>query len=84
MVSVLRNDEKGLVEQTYDDGTVEVVYSNGNRKVIQPNGAGSKVMYYNGDVKHSLPSGLVKYFYSQTKTWHLTYPDKKEVLQFAK
>ena len=42
-----------------------------------------RVFYYNGDVKETLQaSGLVKYFYSQTGTWHLTYPDKREVLQF--
>ncbi len=35
-------------------------------------------------MKETIVNGLVKYFYSQTKTWHLTYPDKKEVLQFSK
>ena len=43
-----------------------------------------QVYYYNGDVKESDKSGLVKYLYSQTQTWHITYPDNREVLQFNK
>ena len=64
----------------------EICYSNGNRKEISADGQTTRVLYYNGDVKESFapPNGLVKYFYSQTKTWHLTYPDGKEVLQFSK
>jgi centromere protein J len=50
---------------------------------LSADGRTTKVYYYNGDVKETLASGLVKYFYSQTKTWHLTYPDGKEVLQFS-
>lgn len=72
------------VEKILDDGSREITYSNGNRKLVSPEGTSIKVFYYNGDVKESLNSGLVKYFYSETKTWHLTYPDKKEVLQFSK
>lgn len=74
----------GASERILADGSVELKFHNGNRKVISPDGRTTKVFYYNDDVKESLPSGLVKYFYAQTKTWHLTYPDKKEVLQFSK
>ena len=84
VASIVRNDAKGTTEKTYADGSLEVVYSNGNRKEVSADGSTTKVYYYNGDVKETLPSGLVKYFYSQTKTWHLTYPDGKEVLQFSK
>ena len=50
---------------------------------MSSDGGSMRVFYYNGDVKETLQaSGLVKYFYSQTGTWHLTYPDKREVLQF--
>ena len=50
---------------------------------MSSDGRSVRVFYYNGDVKETLQaSGLVKYFYSQTGTWHLTYPDKREVLQF--
>ncbi len=66
----------------FSDGSVEICYLNGNRKEISPDGQTTKVYYYNGDIKETLPSGLVKYFYSQSKTWHLTYADGKEVLQF--
>ena len=53
------------------------------RKTVSSDGGSMRVFYYNGDVKETLQaSGLVKYFYSQTGTWHLTYPDKREVLQF--
>ena len=38
--------------------------------------------YYNRDVKDTNTSGLVKYLYSQTQTWHTTHPDGREVLQF--
>ena len=61
---------------------MEVLYDNGNRKVID--GDHVKVFYYNGDVKEALPSGVVRYCYAETKAWHITYPDKREVLQFAK
>ena len=66
------------------DGGVEICFDNGNRKEVSADGSNTKIYYYNGDWKETLKSGLVKYFYSQTKTWHLTYPDGKEVLQFSK
>jgi hypothetical protein len=84
LVDLKKNDAKGTTEKTFSDGSVEIVYSNGNRKEISSDSKTTKVYYYNGDVKESLASGLVKYFYSQTHTWHLTYPDGKEVLQFSK
>jgi hypothetical protein len=33
--------------------------------------------------QESHSSGLVKYLYSQTQTWHITHPDSREVLQFS-
>lgn len=83
--SVERNGggKNPAVEKTFSDGSVEIVYANGNRKTVSSDGGSVRVFYYNGDVKETLQaSGLVKYFYSQTGTWHLTYPDKREVLQF--
>ncbi len=83
--SVEREGKNPSVEKTYSDGSVEILYSNGNRKTVSPDGSNVRVFYYNGDVKESIvPDGLVKYFYSQTKTWHITYPNKREVLQFEK
>ncbi len=75
---------KVVGETMLEDGTVEICYASGNRKVISADKRNVTVHYYNGDVKESLASGLVKYFYAGAKTWHLTYPDKKEVFQFSK
>lgn len=41
------------------------------------------VFYYNGDLKESHKSGLVKYLYSDTTTWHTRHPDGREVTQFS-
>ena len=85
-----KNSSKGAsasttTEKTYPDGKKEICYSNGNRKELSADGRTTRVLYYNGDIKETFgDNGLVKYFYSQTKTWHLTYPDGKEVLQFSK
>jgi len=92
--SVTRNETKGTTEKVYGDGRTEICYANGNRKEVSADGKTTRVLYYNGDVKECIAAAaaadanagnqhqLVKYFYSQTKTWHLTYPDGKEVLQF--
>ena len=84
VIDVKINESKGTTEKVYSDGSKEIVYSNGNRKEISADEKTTKVYYYNSDVKETLASGLVKYFYSETHTWHLTYPDGKEVLQFNK
>ena len=41
------------------------------------------VFYYNGDMKESHRSGLVRYLYSDTGTWLTTHPDGREVTQFS-
>jgi len=79
---VVHNEERGTREKRFPDGRVEVWYQNGNRKEISADGDQVKVYYYNGDVKETDKSGMVKYLYSQTQTWHITYPDNREVLQF--
>ena len=84
VISVKKNEAKGTTEKVYSDGTIEIVYGNGNRKEISSDGKSAKVCYYNGDIKETLASGLVKYFYSQQHSWQLTYPDGKEVVQFQK
>ena len=40
------------------------------------------VFYYNGDMKESHKTGLVRYLYSDTAAWHTRYPDGREVTQF--
>lgn len=52
------------------------------RKEIMENGS-VKVFYYNGDMKESNPSGLVRYLYHESQTWHTKYPDGKELTQFS-
>ena len=82
-MAVVTDRERGTREKKFPDGRVEVWYSNGNRKEVSADKSVTKVFYYNGDVKESHKTGLVRYLYSQTKTWHTTHPDGKEVLQFS-
>ena len=70
------------VVKYYSDGSVEICCANGHRKEISPDGKNTKVYYNNGDIKETLPNGLVKYFYSGVKTWHFKYQDGREVTQF--
>ena len=77
---VEKNNDK--VVKYYTDGSIEICCANGHRKEISPDGKTSKVFYNNGDIKETLPCGLVKYFYSGVKTWHFKYEDGREVTQF--
>jgi len=81
--AVVTDRDRGTREKRFPDGRLEVWYSNGNRKEVSVDKSVTKVFYYNGDVKESHKTGLVRYLYSQTKTWHTTHPDGKEVLQFS-
>jgi hypothetical protein len=69
-------------EKVYPDGRKEIWYPNGNLKKISADGSLTKMIYYNGDVKETLSNGTVKYFYAETKTWHTTYTDGLEILEF--
>jgi centromere protein J len=69
-------------EKVYSDGRKEIWYPNGNLKKISADGSLIKMIYYNGDVKETLSDGTVKYFYAETKTWHTTYSDGQEILEF--
>ena len=53
------------------------------RKEVSADGSTVKVYYYNGDMKESHSSGLVKYLYSHSQTWHTTQRDGKEVTEFS-
>ena len=77
---VEKSNEK--VVKYYTDGSIEICCANGHRKEISPDGKNTKVFYNNGDIKETLPNGLVKYFYSGVKTWHFKYEDGREVTQF--
>lgn len=70
-------------ETRKSDGTRELRFPNGNVKYISPDGKYSKFVYYNGDVKENfLNEGKIKYYYSETKTFHTTHADGLEVLEF--
>lgn len=70
-------------EITKPDGSRELRFPNGNIKQISTDGKYSKFMYYNGDVKENFYNeGRIKYFYSETKTFHTTHADGLEVLEF--
>ncbi|KAG8230875.1 hypothetical protein J437_LFUL011516 [Ladona fulva] len=69
-------------EKTNSDGSREIRYENGNFKKISPDGLNVKLFYFNGDVKETLSDGTIKYYYSETRTWHTTFPDGLEILEF--
>ncbi|KAL0266572.1 UNVERIFIED_CONTAM: hypothetical protein PYX00_009079 [Menopon gallinae] len=76
-------DGRGVREKKYDDGRREIIYPNGNVKKISADGRIVKMIYYNGDLKETdIVEGSEKYYYAQTKTWHTTYKDGLEVLEF--
>ena len=53
------------------------------RKEVSSDGSVVTVFYYNGDMKESHRSGLVRYLYSDTGTWLTTHPDGREVTHFS-
>uniref|UniRef100_A0A8C1V1D4 Centrosomal P4.1-associated protein n=1 Tax=Cyprinus carpio TaxID=7962 RepID=A0A8C1V1D4_CYPCA len=70
------------IEKVLPDGGRLVVFPNGTRKEISADGQTVKVMFFNGDVKHTMPDQRVIYYYAEAQTTHITYPDGMEVLQF--
>ncbi|KAK0080854.1 hypothetical protein PV325_013230 [Microctonus aethiopoides] len=69
-------------EIKHPDGHTEYWYPNGNVKRIYPDRNITKMIYYNGDVRETTSDGCIKYFYAATKTWHTTYPDGFEIIEF--
>ncbi|KAK0183444.1 hypothetical protein PV327_001486 [Microctonus hyperodae] len=69
-------------EVKHPDGHTEYWYPNGNVKRIYPDRNITKMIYYNGDVRETTSDGCIKYFYAATKTWHTTYPDGFEIIEF--
>ncbi|KAK7169138.1 hypothetical protein R3I93_005208 [Phoxinus phoxinus] len=70
------------IEKVLPDGGRLVVFPNGTRKELSADGQTVKVMFFNGDVKHTTPDQRVIYYYAEAQTTHITYPDGMEVLQF--
>lgn len=70
-------------ETIFEDGTKEIFYPSGNVKKISPDNNLIRIVYYNGDIKETnIEDGSEKYYYSETETWHTTYKDGMEVLEF--
>lgn len=67
------------------DGSKDIWYPNGNIKKISSDGLNYKMLYYNKDIKETnINEGTVKYYYAQTNTWHTTYLDGLEILEFPR
>lgn len=72
-------------ETVLEDGSVQVSYSNGNIKTVSADGRTIVMQYHNCDRKETFKdTGVVKYLYADANTWHTTYPDGVEVLEFSK
>lgn len=67
------------------DGSKDVWYPNGNLKKISPDGMCIRMLYYNKDIKETnIAEGTVKYYYAESNTWHTSYIDGLEILEFPK
>ncbi|XP_075146571.1 spindle assembly abnormal 4 [Haematobia irritans] len=65
------------------DGSKDIWYPNGNLKKISSDGMLIRMLYYNKDIKETnINEGTVKYYYAETNTWHTTYLDGLEILEF--
>uniref|UniRef100_A0A1Q3F2G5 Putative t complex protein n=1 Tax=Culex tarsalis TaxID=7177 RepID=A0A1Q3F2G5_CULTA len=65
------------------DGSRDIWYPNGNLKKISPDGLVMRMLYFNKDIKETnLSEGTTKYYYFETNTWHTTYLDGLEILEF--
>ncbi|XP_035899883.1 centromere protein J [Anopheles stephensi] len=65
------------------DGSRDVWYPNGNLKKISADGLIIRMLYFNKDIKETnMAEGTTKYYYFETNTWHTTYLDGLEILEF--
>lgn len=65
------------------DGSKDIWYPNGNLKKISADGMSVRMLYFNKDIKETdIRAGTVKYYYAETNTWHTTYLDGLEILEF--
>lgn len=68
-----------------EDGSKDVLYPNGNIKKISADTMLIRMLYYNKDIKETnIGEGTVKYYYAATNTWHTSYLDGLEILEFPK
>ncbi|BFF89599.1 trichohyalin [Drosophila madeirensis] len=65
------------------DGSKDIWYPNGNLKKISADAMTVRMLYFNKDIKESdIREGTTKYYYAETNTWHTTYLDGLEILEF--
>uniref|UniRef100_A0A182MUE5 Centromere protein J C-terminal domain-containing protein n=1 Tax=Anopheles culicifacies TaxID=139723 RepID=A0A182MUE5_9DIPT len=65
------------------DGSRDIWYPNGNLKKISSDGMIIRMLYFNKDIKETnMTDGTTKYYYFETNTWHTTYLDGLEILEF--
>ncbi|XP_030613221.1 centromere protein J [Archocentrus centrarchus] len=73
----------GRVEKVLVSGDRLIIFPNGTRKEVSADGLTVKVTFFNGDTKQVTADQRVVYYYAETQTTHITYPDGMEVLHFA-
>ncbi|XP_058118729.1 centromere protein J [Anopheles ziemanni] len=77
---IVKNLKREIVNA---DGSRDIWYPNGNLKKISPDGMTIRMLYFNKDIKETnMAEGTTKYYYSETNTWHTTYLDGLEILEF--
>ncbi|XP_039431454.1 centromere protein J isoform X2 [Culex pipiens pallens] len=77
---LIKNLKKEVVNA---DGSRDIWYPNGNMKKISPDGLVMRMLYFNKDIKETnMSEGTTKYYYFETNTWHTTYLDGLEILEF--
>ncbi|KAH8278612.1 hypothetical protein KR018_006013 [Drosophila ironensis] len=65
------------------DGSKDIWYPNGNLKKISADGMIVRMLYFNKDIKETdIREGTIKYYYAESNTWHTTYLDGLEILEF--
>ncbi|KAM6978584.1 LOW QUALITY PROTEIN: centrosomal P4.1-associated protein-like [Tautogolabrus adspersus] len=89
--SEVKEPESAREVITHPDGKIEKVLASGDRLISFPNGTKKevsvdgltvKVTFFNGDTKEITADQRVIYYYAETQTTHITYPDGIEVLHF--
>ncbi|XP_051260860.1 centromere protein J isoform X2 [Dicentrarchus labrax] len=72
----------GKIEKVLAGGDRIIAFPNGTKKEISADGLMVKVTFFNGDTKQITADQRVIYYYAETQTTHITYPDGMEVLHF--
>jgi len=71
----------GKVQKAYASGRKEVLFPDGIRKEIFPDGV-TAVHFTNSDVKQTLPSGVMIYYFAETQTTQASFPDGIQKFKF--